>query len=72
MPGELLINRGGIMAWAAQAPGSGDTTEIGVCSSAGRRIIAEGMSIDDDSVTLRGLTLSWKDSGIRRSVVLMR
>jgi hypothetical protein len=70
VPGKLLINHRGTTAWAAEATGSGGVAEIAVCYSAGRQVIAEGTSIEADSVSLHGLTLSWTESGVRRSVLL--
>jgi hypothetical protein len=70
-PSELLIDSRGMMAWAVEVPSSGGArAQIGVCESVGRRIVAEGPGIDIGSVRLRGLTLSWMDSGVRQFLAL--
>jgi hypothetical protein len=66
-PPKLLLSQGGDMAWATAVAGSSDK-EVGVCDGASRRIVARSVSIEMGSLTLRGSTLSWAESGATHSV----
>jgi hypothetical protein len=63
----ILVDPKGRAVWVAIAQGA---PEVGACESSGPRVLDSGDGIDPASVSLKGSTVTWSDSGAQRSAQL--